>query len=140
MRYRIGIVALAFWAACMGKGFAQDCTLGIGGPDTDLIIQVFELDTVQQAQLQGWVQELQAVNTPLRQQIRTLLDTHPQKTEEDLAALGQKFDALKEAMVANARRFDQLLLGTFNPAQYERYTALCEEVHRQPLAPLDPGQ
>ncbi|WP_088341782.1 hypothetical protein [Robiginitalea sediminis] len=115
---------------------AQDCTLGIGGRDTDMIIAVFELDSVQQSRLSQWTKELEAVNTPLEEKARILLDTHPQKSDEDLAALGQKFDVLKQEMIANATRFDRLLLGTFNEAQYERYAQLCREVYRAPMAPL----
>ena len=123
---------------------AQQCTLGIGGRDTDVIIQVFGLSDDQRQKLQAWAAALEAENSPLEDQARTLLDSHPQSTLEELAALGQKYEQIKEAMLENARRYDRLLLGTFSERQYQRYAELCREVGRQPMAPLSedpkPGQ
>lgn len=129
------LLLLAF-CAVSPTVWSQQCTLGIGGPDTDLIIQVFMLDGQQQQKLHQWAEALEAENAPLEARVRTLLETHPQSTQEELAALGHKFEALKETMVENARKYDRLLLGTFNPGQYERYADLCHEVNRQPMAPL----
>lgn len=126
---------LAFWAV-IPLVFSQDCTLGIGGKDTDLIIQVFMLNAEQQQKLHAWADALEAENAPLEDQARVLLDTHPQNSPEDLAALGHKYEAIKEAMMANTRKYDRLLLGTFNPGQYQRYSDLCGEVDRRPMLPL----
>ena len=60
---------------------------------------------------------------------------HPQETPEQLTALGQKFEAIKERMVSNSLRYDRLLLGIFRPAQYRKYEAICQEVGRLPLEP-----
>lgn len=126
---------LAFWAVATPV-FSQDCTLGIGGKDTDLIIQVFMLSAEQQQKLRAWADALEAENAPLEARARQLLDTHPQNSPEDLAALGHKYEEIKEAMLANARKYDRLLLGTFNPGQYQRYSDLCGEVDRRPMMPL----
>ena len=137
------LLLLAFCALSIPAG-AQQCTLGIGGRDTDVIIQVFGLSDQQQQKLQAWAEALEAENSPLEAQARTLLDSHPQSTLEELAALGQKYEQIKEAMLENARRYDRLLLGTFSERQYQRYAELCREVGRQPMAPLGedpkPGQ
>ncbi len=134
MRQKIFLL-LAFWGFTTSV-FAQECTLGIGGKDTDLIIQVFMLSAEQQQKLHGWADALEAENSPLEAQARVLLDTHPQGSPEDLAALGHKYEEIKEAMLANARKYDRLLLGTFNPGQYQRYSDLCGEVNRRPMTPL----
>ncbi len=126
---------LALWSL-MPAVFSQECTLGIGGKDTDLIIQVFMLNAGQQQKLHQWAEALEAENGPLEDRARVLLDTHPQSTPEDLAALGHKYEEIKEAMLANARKYDRLLLGTFNPGQYQRYSDLCGEVDRRPMLPL----
>jgi uncharacterized membrane-anchored protein YhcB (DUF1043 family) len=137
------VLLLSFWALSLSVA-AQECTLGIGGRDTDLIIQVFGLSDGQQQQLQAWAAALEAENAPLEAQARTLLDTHPQSTTEELAALGHKYQQIKDAMLENARRYDRLLLGTFSERQYQRYAELCREVGRQPMSPLaeapKPGQ
>lgn len=137
------VLFLSFWAWSFALS-AQQCTLGIGGTDPDLIIQVFGLSEGQQLQLQTWAAALEAENAPLEAQARTLLDTHPQSTIEELAALGHKYEEIKDAMLENARRYDRLLLGTFSDRQYQRYAELCREVGRQPMAPLlqdpKPGQ
>jgi len=137
------VLLLSFWAVSLAAS-AQECTLGIGGTDTDLIIQVFELSDGQQQQLQAWAASLEAENAPLEAQARTLLDSHPQSTTEELAELRHKYEQIKDAMLKNTRRYDRLLLGTFSERQYERYAGLCREVGRQPMAPLredpKPGQ
>lgn len=52
-----------------------------------------------------------------------------------MTALGQKFEAIKERMMGNSLRYDQLLLGIFRPGQYRKYEAICREVGRMPLEP-----
>jgi len=137
------ILFLSFWTVSLAVS-AQECTLGIGGRDTDLIIQVFGLSAGQQEKLQAWAAALEAENAPLEAQARNLLDSHPQSTIEELAALGHKYEQIKDAILENARRYDRLLLGTFSERQYQRYAELCREVGRQPMAPLSedpkPGQ
>ncbi|MDC6352508.1 hypothetical protein PP178_13185 [Zeaxanthinibacter sp. PT1] len=39
----------------------QDCTLGIGGKDTSLIVQVFQLNKEQQLKLEEWSGEYQLI-------------------------------------------------------------------------------
>ena len=114
---------------------AQDCALGLGGTDPGQIAELFQLEEWQQQRMQRWVEALEAENAPLQQKLDSLLAVHPQQTPEDLTALGQKFEAIKEQMVGNSRRYDRLLLGIFRPAQYRKYEAMCREVDRMPLEP-----
>ena len=115
---------------------SQDCALGMGGSDPQTIIRAFELDEFQQGRMQKWIEALEAENAPLQIQLDSLLASHPQETPEQLTALGQKFEAIKERMVQNSLKYDQLLLGVFRPGQYRRYEELCEEVGQFPLEPL----
>jgi hypothetical protein len=114
---------------------AQDCALGMGGTDPEQIAKLFQLEDWQQQRMHAWVEALEAENTPLQKKLDSLLEAHPQETPEQLTALGQKFEAIKERMVGNSRRYDRLLLGIFRPGQYRKYEAICREVGRMPLEP-----
>ena len=133
-------IGLAAWHAS-----AQDCALGMGGTDPRQIAALFQLEDWQQERMHRWVETLASENGPLQQKLDSLLESHPQETPEQLTALGQKFEAIKEQMVANSIRYDRLLLGIFRPRQYRKYEAICREVDRLPLEPtsevfLDSGQ
>ena len=124
------IVSLITWQAG-----AQDCALGMGGTPPEQIAALFQLEDWQQQRMQAWVEALEAENVPLQKKLDSLLEVHPQETPEQLTALGQKFEAIKERMVGNSLRYDRLLLGILRPAQYRKYEAICEEVGRLPLEP-----
>ncbi|MEJ2162822.1 MAG: hypothetical protein P8X60_05735 [Robiginitalea sp.] len=121
-----------------GRLHGQDCALGIGGTDPGQIMEVFELDDDQKEQLQHWVQALESENTPLQKTLDSLLAIHPQETPEQLTALGRKFENIKEKMVMNSLRYDQLLLGIFRPGQYRKYEILCKQIGKLPLEPATP--
>lgn len=108
----------------------------MGGADPNQIIEAFELDPGQQEKLLSWVAALDEENAPLQQKLDSLLAAHPQGTPEDLTALGQKYEAIKEHMVGNSTRYDRLLLGILRPSQYRAYESLCRQVGRLPLAPV----
>ncbi len=115
---------------------AQDCMLGVGGRDTDLIIRAFQLTQGQQDKLSQWTRALDEENGPLQEEAQRLLVGHPQETTEQVEELGRKYREIKETMLANAARYDRLLLGTFSQEQYARYSELCREVYRDPMTPL----
>ncbi len=124
------ITCLTAWQAS-----AQDCALGMGGTDPEKIAELFQLEDWQQKRMHSWVEALEAENTPLQIKLDSLLQAHPQQTPEQLTALGQKYEAIKERMVGNSLRYDRLLLGIFRPAQYRKYETICREVGRMPLEP-----
>lgn len=128
----IALLITGFFAWQVG---AQDCTLGMGGTDPRQIAELFQLEDWQQQRMHRWVEALESENAPLQQKLDSLLKAHPQETPEQLTALGQKFEAIKEHMVGNSLRYDRLLLGIFRPAQYRKYEAMCREVNRLPLEP-----
>ena len=117
------------------KAAPQDCALGIGGTPPEQIAEFFQLEDWQQQRMHTWVAALEAENAPLQQKLDSLLQAHPQETPEQLTALGQKFEAIKERMVGNSLRYDRLLLGIFRPGQYRKYEAICQDVGRVPLEP-----
>jgi len=113
-----------------------DCTLGIGGKDTEVLIQVFQLNDEQKNALNIWAGELQTQNKLKEEEIKLLLDKHPQSTQKDLETLAKKYKVLKDQMLATSKSYDQKLLGLFNPRQYQRYVELCSEALRTPITPI----
>ena len=128
-------VVLLITSLIASQAVAQDCALGMGGTPPEQIAELFQLEDWQQQRMQAWVEALEAENAPLQKKLDSLLEVHPQETPEQLTALGQKFEAIKERMVGNSLRYDRLLLGILRPAQYRKYEAICEEVGRLPLEP-----
>ena len=126
----IGILGLA-----IGHSYGQDCPLGLGGTDPQQIAKVFEFDVNQQERMLQWVDSLETKNGPLQTKLDELLASHPQRTPDELSAMGQKSAALKEEMVRNSRFYDRLVLGIFRPAQYRKYEELCAELDLYPLEP-----
>lgn len=122
---------------------AQDCALGLGGTDPKQIVAFFDLEPWQEQRMQRWLDSLAVKNGPLQVRLDSLLKVHPQHTPEELTALGQKYEAIKEEMVSNSQMYDRLLLGILLPRQYRKYEAMCREVSRLPLEPTSeafPGE
>lgn len=113
-----------------------DCTLGIGGKDTEILIQVFQLNEEQKSAMNIWIGELEIANKLNEDKIKLLFEKHPQSTQEDLETLAKKYKVLKDQMMASSKSYDQKLLGLFNPKQYQRYVELCSEALRNPIAPI----
>lgn len=131
----IRIICLLFFTMSLSMAHAQDkdCTLGIGGKDSDVIIQVFQLNEEQQQKMHLWEGELAQYHKIMGDSIRTLFDTHPQKTMEDLQVLANKYKAFRDKIETTSSSYDQKLLATFNQRQYEKYAALCREALRTPM-------
>ena len=118
----------------------SDCTLDIGGKDSRLIIEIFQLNEEQQGLLEEWTAELRTRSEAIEEKIQKLLDHHPQSTEADLLNLAKKYAAHKDELMALSLKYDQKLLGVFNEKQYEFYKELCEEAVRRPLNPIYPQE
>ena len=114
----------------------EDCSLDIGGQETEVLIGVFQLNEEQQSYLETWRGELSVQARTIEDQISQLLASHPQSTEADLFNLSKKYAQLKDQLVAITLEYDQKMLGTFNPKQYEFYRELCKEALRRPLVPV----
>lgn len=132
MKWR-NLFLVGFFCATGVRG--QDCPLGLGGTDPQQIAKVFEFDTTQEQRMLNWVDSLEQKNAPLQLELDELLASHPQQTPEQLTAMGQKYEEIKEKMVRNSLFYDRLLLGIFRPAQYRKYAELCAELDLYPLEP-----
>ena len=138
-RYGINVFFISVLFSLFGlpsQAQLDDCSLDIGGEDTDVLITVFQLNEKQQTYLDTWRGELSVQSKTIEEDISQLLETHPQSTEADLHNLSRKYAKLKDQLVAISRTYDQKMLGTFNPKQYEFYIELCNEALRRPLVPV----
>lgn len=121
---------------CPSFSQVDDCSLDIAGKDTDVLIQVFQLNEEQQSKLETWSEELESQSREIEKDIDQLLENHPQSTEADLLNLSDKYAKLKDKLVFLNLQYDQKLLGIFNEKQYQFYTELCKEAFRRPLPPF----
>lgn len=112
---------------------AQDCTLDVGGKNTETLIRIFQLNSPQISQMETLQAELNVETKTIEEAIQKLFDTQPQSTPEELTALTDKYKVLKEKMVNASAATDKKLLELFNEKQYERYVALCNEAFRRPI-------
>ncbi len=110
----------------------EECMLGIGGKNTETIVQVFQLNEDQIQKMEEWRAELAVSNRAYQEEIDLLFETHPQGTMEELEALATKYRKLKDQVMENARAYDIRMLKIFNPRQYERYLELCASAKRNP--------
>lgn len=120
-------------------GSAQECTLDIGGKNSETLINVFQLKESQITQMKTLSAELALANIALENDIQKLFDTHPQSTPEELATLAAKYNALQNKMVSASREADKKLLIIFNKRQYDRYLQLCNEAIRLPIKVIPIG-
>ncbi len=138
MKYRIAYYFLLAGFFVCGSTNAQlpDCTLGMGGKDTEVLTKVFQLNDEQIKTMDLWIGELHSRNKEIEDRIKELFDNHPQGTQEELVTLAKKYKDLKDQLVAISTKYDQQLLGLFNDRQYQRYIELCAEALRKPLSPI----
>ncbi|HUH46907.1 MAG TPA: hypothetical protein VLZ54_07130 [Arenibacter sp.] len=111
----------------------EDCSLGIGVTDADVIVQVFQLRPEQKVKLEEFRAAMATEAQLVERERKTLFDTHPQTTPEDLTAFGTKHAVLEDRIKDIAQKYDLKLLALFNEKQYQRYVSLCKEVSRRPL-------
>ena len=136
MRY--GLLVLLFTALLIPNlqyGQLQDCTLGLGNKDTEVIFQVFKLNEEQKVIAEALAAEYKTNSRLIQDQVDELFESHPQGTPEDLQRMAQKFDSLKVQLTSMSRSYDQKLIGLFDQKQYVVYLQLCREVMRKPLTP-----
>ncbi len=124
------VISCCFFTFCAK---AQDCTLDIGGKNSEVVMTIFQLNDTQKATMEVLKGELEITNRGLEDEIQKLFDTHPQSTQEELITLADKYKALKQKIVNASWEADEELLATFNSKQYQRYLDLCEEALRKPI-------
>lgn len=136
MRYgQINLFCAVLLCSNLGFGQLQDCTLGIGNKDTEVIYEVFKLSEEQKVVAEVLAAEYQKNSLLIQKKVDQLFESHPQGNPEDLQLMARKFDSLKIQLSSMSRSYDQKLLGLFNEKQYEVYLQLCNEVMRKPLRP-----
>ncbi len=112
---------------------AQECILGIGGENTEVLKSVFQLNEDQMSQMQVWSAELKIETSAIEDSIQKLLDQHPQSTPDELIILADKYKVLQQKIVDASFSADKRLLSVFNERQYDRYLALCYDAIRTPI-------
>lgn len=114
-------------------GISQDCTLDVGGANTDVIVSVFQLNANQTAKLESLKGDYVVQQKTLQEELESLLEKHPQSTPEELTILGEKYAVLQQNLVSLSKSTDKELLQIFNERQYNRYLELCREAIRKPI-------
>jgi Skp family chaperone for outer membrane proteins len=122
-----------FFVFLVSANAQEDCSLGIGATDTDILVQVFQLRPEQKIKLEEFHAAISKEIQSMDGEIETLIETHPQTTPEDLIAFGAKHKVLEDRVKDIFQKYDLKLLALFNEKQYQRYVSLCKEVLRQPL-------
>lgn len=111
----------------------EDCFLGIGGKDDEVIKTVFELTENQIEQMQNWGAELKFRNEIFQIRAESLLKNHAQSSPEDLKKMSYEFKSLLDSIQNNIRMLDKRMLGIFTDEQYNLYIMLCNQVYRSPI-------
>lgn len=114
-------------------GNAQDCTLDVGGKNTDILIKVFQMNAEQISKMEALGAELEIETKVVEDEIQKLFDNHPQSTPEELTTLSNKYKVFQEKIVMASKATDKMLLSSFNEKQYDRYLELCYEAIRKPI-------
>ena len=129
------ICAFAAFFLFISNGNAQalECTLDIGGKNTQNVSDIFQLNEGQKSQMEVLRAEYSAAYTTFEEQSQKLLDEHPQSTTEELTTLANKYRALQEKITEASRDIDKKLLSSFNQRQYDLYLSLCHEAFRRPI-------
>ena len=114
-------------------GNAQDCTLDIGGKNTETLVGVFQMNEEQVSQMETFRAGLAVEMRIIEEDIEKLFATHPQSSPEELTMLAEKYDVYKHKAVEASKAADVKLISIFNQKQYDRYIELCTEASRRPL-------
>ena len=115
---------------------AQDCTLDVGGKNTDVLVKVFQMNAAQVGNMETLSAELKLETKVIEDEIQKLFDSHPHSTPEELTTLSEKYKVFQEKIVMASKATDKMLLSIFNEKQYDRYLELCYEAVRKPIKVL----
>ncbi|TMM53229.1 hypothetical protein FEE95_19365 [Maribacter algarum] len=115
------------------SGNAQDCTLDVGGKNSEMLIKVFQMNAEQITKMEALRAELQIETKVVEDEIQKLFDNHPQSTPDELTTLSEKYKVLQQKIVLASKATDKMLLSSFNEKQYNRYLELCYEAIRKPI-------
>ncbi|NQZ45670.1 MAG: hypothetical protein HRT65_15290 [Flavobacteriaceae bacterium] len=123
--------------AISGLCRAQDlCSLGVGGPDHEIIAEVFQLSQDQVKTMRNLGAELKFRNEIFELRAERLLKNHAQSSPEDLLKMSYDYRDLLDSMRNNSVRIDKRMLAVFNQDQYNLYIQLCNQAYRSPIFAL----
>ncbi len=127
--------AFAAFLLFISYGNAQvlECTLDIGGRNSENVSDIFQLNEGQKSQMEVLREEYSIAYTTFEEQSQKLLDEHPQSTTDELTTLAGKYRALQEKIMEVSRTIDKKMLSSFNQRQYDLYLSLCHEAFRRPI-------
>ncbi len=111
----------------------EECILGIGGQDDEVIEEVFQLNEDQKEKMKNWGAELKIRNEILKDQAGYLLKKSEQSSPEDLIVMSYKYKDILDSMKQNVRMLDKRLLSIFNDKQYNFYLELCNQLSLLPI-------
>lgn len=111
----------------------EECILGIGGQDDEVIEEVFQLNDDQKEKMKNWGAELKIRNEILKDQAGYLLKKSEQSSPEDLITMSYKYKDILDSMKQNVRMLDKRLLSIFNDKQYNFYLELCNQLSLLPI-------
>ena len=115
-------------------GLAQeDCMLGIGGKNDEVIAEVFQLNDEQKEKLRNWSAELKIRNDILKDQAKYLLKKNEESSPEVLMTFSHTYRGLLDSMKSNVRMIDKRMLSIFNDNQYRLYMQLCNQLSMRPI-------
>ncbi|MEX0275074.1 MAG: hypothetical protein AB3N16_11925 [Flavobacteriaceae bacterium] len=114
-------------------GWAQTCTLDVGGGEVERLVNIFQLNGYQMGHLEEVRAQYGLDSRMIQDEIDRLFAEHPQDTREEMQALAEKYKVLQQRMQRMAVAADTEVLKTFNERQYQRYIELCQSVYRSPI-------
>lgn len=116
------------------SAISQTCILDIGSKNVENITKTFQLNKEQIHSLDSLRTQLISERDLQENEVKKLLETHPQSTPDELLILAKKHKALEDSMFETTIIYDQKLISLFNAKQYERYVLLCTSANRTPIS------
>lgn len=133
LKHLCAFVSFALFISYEGNAQVQECTLDIGGKNSESVSEIFQLNEGQKSQMEKLRAEYSIVYNAIDDQMQKLLSEHPQSTPEELLTLADKYKAFQEKIMMASKQIDEKLLSSFNQRQYSLYLSLCHEVFRSPI-------
>ncbi|WP_339143308.1 hypothetical protein [Croceitalea sp. MTPC5] len=128
------VTLLLFFMTATFSIAQEECYLGIGGKDDEVITKVFQLTDAQVKNLTNWGAELKFRNEIYELKLEHLLKKHAQSSPEDLMKMSITYKAYLDSISGNMMLLDKRMLSTFNDEQYNLYIMLCNQLLRSPIA------
>lgn len=110
-----------------------DCILGVGVIKDSVLIDVFQLNSLQSENLANFGAEIKYRHEILNNNLTNIKKRHPQGTVSELSKLAEEYSTVMDSMALTQIMIEKRLLGLFNEKQYTLYLNLCREASRSPF-------